>query len=111
MDIVFRPLIEDENLVKELPSEAFIFLDEVKNYITTRLSVLAEDILKEEQNNPPNDGATCIMVNFNPNGINFFGYSKELLTKMKSCFDAANIHRDIELLWAKFDIRIKALLN
>ena len=111
MDIVFRPLVADENLIKELPPEAFIFLDEVKAYLTTRLGVLSEEINKEEIASFNSDKPTCIMVNFNPNGINFWGYSPELRDKMKACFDDTNIVRDIELLWAKFDIRIKALLN
>lgn len=111
MDIVFRPLIENENLINELPPEAHIFLDEMRSYITLRLSVLAEEINNEELVNPTDKGATCIMVSFNPNGINFWGYSVDLRNKMKACFDATNIDRDIQLLWAKFDVRVMALLN
>lgn len=110
MIIMFEPIVRNEKLVDELPPESWVFLAEIRYYIETRLQPIKDKIDKEEEL-ANEDDALCTMVYFNPGGLRFCGYSQDLTNKMNECFDEENLKRDIELIWLRFDERIKILFN
>jgi hypothetical protein len=108
MVIMFDPIVRNEKLVDELPPESWVFLAEVRHYIEPRLHPL-RDKIDIEENIAGEEGALCTMVYFNPGGLRFCGYSKELTNKMNGSFD--NLQRDIEFIWLKFDKIIQGWFN
>ena len=107
---MFEPIVRNEKLAEELPPESWVLLSEIRYYIETRLQPLKDKIDKEEQL-AGDDAALCTMVYFTPSGIRHCGYSQDLTKKMKSCFDNDYLHRDIELIWLKFDKKIQSMFN
>jgi len=107
MVIMFEPFIREIALVYQLPTDSWILLAEIKQYIEERLRPLEEEIDTEETEQA--DGMPCRIIVHFPKGIEFQGYEKQLVDKMKSRLE--NSKRDLQFLWFRFDHKAKSLLG
>jgi hypothetical protein len=107
MVIMFEPFIRQIALVYQLPNDSWILLAEIKQYIEERLRPLKDEIDAEEAEQA--DKSPCRIIVHFPRGIEFQGYEKQLLDKMKGCLEKSE--RDLQFLWFRFDDKAKSLLG
>jgi hypothetical protein len=89
---------------KHLPVDEMVAVDDIYEYVETRVKVLKDEIESEENKE---SGESCIVIAFTKDKIMFMGYSDNLTEKLKSCFD----ENDITYLQKKLNDTSKNFLS
>ena len=102
MNIHFDIFTDHPELVNGTTEEDYVFYTELLHFVEERLSVLKDQIDREEDNELWEDKGTLICI-LRGNGrfIDFLGYSEELRKKMIGCFsrtDLRFIFKEIQLI-------------
>ena len=101
MNISFDIFTDHPELVNGTKEEEYVFYEELLLFVKQRLSILKDQIDREEDNELWEEKGTliCILPG-NRRFINFLGYSEELRKKMIGCFSRTDfrfIFKEIQL--------------
>ena len=101
MNIHFDIFTDHPELVNGTKEEEYVFYEELLLFVKQRLSILKDQIDREEDNELWEEKGTliCILPG-NRRFINFLGYSEELRKKMIGCFSRTDfrfIFKEIQL--------------
>ena len=104
MNIIFDLDQLEPKWNKQLSFDEMVAIDDIYEYVETRVKVLKNEIELEESEKP-ND--CFIIIALTKDKIMFMGYSDELTEKLKNCFN----EKDIAYLKIKINETSKNFLN